>query len=309
MLTIWKQIFLITWMTPTRRSGFVLQQVFRSRSIAPEWIVPETAFLLPWVLTAHFYALRVEGAEASPAAGQGSSRPEGLAGSRSSPLREKSIVNDHLGPSRAIALEIPADQLQKDLERFRQKSLELGASMAEVIAADWVQIDERVRLKCSVSLCPNYDKSVHCPPHTPSTEFMRKALSRYAHAVLFALEVSPADHFSVRSVQRHAAGDWTRKCFEIVGTLETLAFGSGYYLAMGFGQGSCRKALCGQDKCLVLEGGSCPYPLKSRPSMEAVGIDVYGLATKVGWEIYPIYRSVNPAEVGRALSVGIVFVH
>jgi hypothetical protein len=43
--------------------------------------------------------------------------------------------------------------------------------------------------------------------------------------------------------------------------------------------------------------------------MEAVGIDVYGLVTRVGWEIYPIYRSVNPAEVPRALSVGIVFVH
>lgn len=204
---------------------------------------------------------------------------------------------------------MPPDRLQKDLEHLRQEAVGLGAAMSQVIPADWVQIDERVRLKCSVSLCPNYGRSVHCPPHTPSTEFMRKALSRYAHAVLFALDVRPVDHFSVRAVQRHAAEDWTRKCFEIVGNLETLAFGSGYYLAMGFGQGSCRKALCGQDKCLVLQGGTCPYALKSRPSMEAVGIDVYGLVTRVGWEIYPIYRSVNPAEVGRALSVGIVFVH
>jgi predicted metal-binding protein len=214
-----------------------------------------------------------------------------------------------LGPSRAIELKVSPDQLQKDLERFRQKSMELGASMAHVIPADWVEVDERVRLKCSVSLCPNYGKSVHCPPHTPSVEFMRKALSRYAHAILFALEISPVDHFSVRSIQRHAATDWTRKILEIVGTLETLAFGNGYYLATGFGQGSCRKALCGQDKCLVLEGGSCPHPLKSRPSMEAVGMDVYRLVTRVGWEIYPIYRSVNPAEVPRALSVGILFVH
>jgi predicted metal-binding protein len=78
---------------------------------------------------------------------------------------------------------------------------------------------------------------------------------------------------------------------------------------MGFSQGSCKRALCRQEKCLVLEGGNCPYPLKSRPSMEAVGIDVYGLVTRVGWKIYPIYRSVNPAEVPRALSVGIVFIY
>jgi predicted metal-binding protein len=78
---------------------------------------------------------------------------------------------------------------------------------------------------------------------------------------------------------------------------------------MGYGQASCKKALCGQETCLVLDGGKCPYPLKARPSMEAVGIDVYGLVTKVGWDIYPIYRSVNAADVPRALSVGIVFIH
>jgi len=219
------------------------------------------------------------------------------------------MLNDQLGPSRAITSEISPDQLQEDLEHFKQKAIELGASMVQVIPADWVQIDERVRLKCSIPLCPNYDKCLFCPPHTPSPEFMRKALSRYHHALLFALEVIPVDHFSVRATQRHAAADWTKKCFEITGGIETLAFGSGYYLAMGFGQGSCRRALCGQDKCLVLEGGLCPYPLKARPSMEAAGMDVYGLVNRVGWEIYPIYRSVNPAEVPRALSVGIVFIH
>jgi len=219
------------------------------------------------------------------------------------------MLNDQLGPSRVITSEIAPEQVQKDLVYFEQKAMELGASMAKVIPADWVQIDERVRLKCSVPLCPNYGKCHFCPPHTPSPEFMSKALSRYRHAVVFALEIIPVDHFSVRSTQRHAAAEWSRKCFEIVGNVETLAFGSGYYLAMGFTQGSCRRALCGQDQCLVLEGGSCPYPLKARPSMEAVGIDVYGLVTRVDWEIYPIYRSVNPAEVPRALSVGIVFIH
>jgi len=36
-----------------------------------------------------------------------------------------------------------------------------------------------------------------------------------------------------------------KKHFEIVGKIETLAFASGYHLAMGFGQSSCKKALCG----------------------------------------------------------------
>lgn len=181
--------------------------------------------------------------------------------------------------------------------------------MAEVIPANLVEIDERVRLKCSIPLCPYYDKSIFCPPHGPSLELMRKAVTRYSRALLFALIVTPVEHFSDRSKERQAAADWARKGFEIVGRIETLAFGSGYYLAMGFGQASCKKALCRQERCLLLDGSDCPYPLKARPSMEGAGMDVFGLVAKVGWDIYPIYRSVNPREVPRALSVGIVFIH
>jgi len=43
--------------------------------------------------------------------------------------------------------------------------------------------------------------------------------------------------------------------------------------------------------------------------MEAIGINVFSLAKKVGWGIYPIYRSINPKGVPRALSVGVVFIH
>jgi len=43
--------------------------------------------------------------------------------------------------------------------------------------------------------------------------------------------------------------------------------------------------------------------------MEGVGIDVFGLVAKVGWEIYPIYNRVDPRLVPCALSVGIVFIH
>jgi predicted metal-binding protein len=212
------------------------------------------------------------------------------------------------GPSRLIVLDIPDKELRHDLEYFQQKALEFGASMAEIIPSSWVQIDERVRLKCATPLCPYYNKSIHCPPHSASIELMRKAVSRYSHAILFALDVIPVACFADRSKKQQSA-KWSKKGLEIVGRLETLALGRGYYLAVGYGQASCKKALCGQERCLVLDGGKCPHPLKARPSMEAVGMDVYGLVTKVGWDIYPIYRSVNADEVPRALSVGIVFIH
>jgi predicted metal-binding protein len=169
------------------------------------------------------------------------------------------------GPSKLITLQKDHQAVERDLKEFRQKALDFGASMAEIIP-------------------------------------------RYSKAILFALDIDPPQEFSDRSKERDAVKEWARKCFEITGMLETLAFSRGYYLAMGFSQASCIKALCGLERCLVLEGSKCPYPLKSRPSMESAGIDVYRLVTKVGWDIYPIYRSVDPKEVPRALSVGLVFI-
>ena len=219
------------------------------------------------------------------------------------------MPKDKGGPSRKISLQIPENILKSDLETLKQEALELGASMAEVIPAEWVEIDERVRLKCSVPLCPYYDKNLYCPPQGPSLDLMRKAISRYTWALLFALDVIPPEEFADRSIEREAVLKWGRKGLEITSRIETLAFGKGYYLAMGFGQSSCLRILCGQERCLVLQGGKCPYPLQSRPSMESSGIDVYRLVTRVGWEIYPIYRSVDSKAVPRALSVGIVFIH
>jgi len=138
---------------------------------------------------------------------------------------------------------------------------------------------------------------------------MRKAFSRFHWAVLFRSDVAPIEDFTdvTRYLPHGAKHD--RQTMEIVGKIETLAFADGYYLAVGFSSGSCKTTLCGGMLCQVLDSGRCRFPLKARPSMEAVGIDVYGLATKVGWEIYPIYNGIDPNLAPCASSVGIVFIH
>ncbi len=218
------------------------------------------------------------------------------------------MPEDRHAVSRKIPLHTPDDILKRDLETLKQETFEFGASMAEIIPAEWVEIDERVRLKCSVPLCPYYDKNPFCPPRGPSLDSMRAAVRRYTWALLFAIDVIPPGEFADHSIEREAIVKWGKKCLEVTSRVETLALGRGYYLAMGLGQASCLKILCGQERCVALGGGRCPYPLQSRPSMEGSGIDVFRLVTKVGWEIYPIYRSVDPKAVPRALSVGIVFV-
>lgn len=219
-------------------------------------------------------------------------------------------MEEKKGASKLIKLQIPPTDLKKDLEYFKEKTIELGASIAEIIPAELVEIDERVLLKCANPLCSYYSMCIHCPPHNSfETNFIRKALSKYHWAILFALDVKPIEHFAGDAEERRNGIRWSTKCMEIAGRIETLAFGNGYYLSLGLSQSCCLRALCKQDMCLILEGKKCPFPLKSRSSMECLGIDVFRLVTKVGWDIYPIYRSVNPKEVLRALAVGIVFIY
>ncbi len=45
---------------------------------------------------------------------------------------------------------VKEEELRKDLERFKEKALEFGASAAAVIPASQVIVEERVRMKCLV---------------------------------------------------------------------------------------------------------------------------------------------------------------
>lgn len=141
---------------------------------------------------------------------------------------------------------------------------------------------------------------------------MRQALARYRWAILFKRDVEPAAPHVLKPDKRAGLPPSTfhNGTYDVVGNLEALAFNDGYYLALGFSGGSCKAAFCRNLPCQALQGGGCRFPLRGRPSMEGVGIDVFDLANKVGWPVYPIaHKDVDPASIGCAISVGIVFVH
>ncbi len=212
------------------------------------------------------------------------------------------------GTSRVISGQVAEETLKADLENYRQKALEIGASEAKVIPAEWAEVDERVRLKCSIPPCPNYGRCGYCPPHTPEPEFMRKAFSRYNWAVFFKNDVPAEDFADVNRYYPHGRKHQRKTC-EIAAKVELSAFADGYRFALGLGAGGCRDTLCNGGLCQMLDSGRCPHILMARPSMEAVGIDACGLINRVGWEVYPIYRSMEPESVPCGISVGIVFIH
>jgi predicted metal-binding protein len=207
-----------------------------------------------------------------------------------------------------ITVDMNADRLPADLERYKAKAIELGASRATIVKVNEIPVDDRVVLKCQIPRCFGYGTSAHCPPNTMKPAELREILKGYEWAVFFALDVSPEvivrDRHTIK--ERESA---YQKIFNIVNQIESMAFYDGHYLAFGFAAGSCRHTFCSQqESCQALEGKRCRISLRSRPSMEAVGIDVYKMATSIGWDIYPIGSNAKPENICKGTLAGIVIV-
>jgi predicted metal-binding protein len=202
-------------------------------------------------------------------------------------------------------------KMQEDLGLFRQKALELGAAGAEIIRADQLVVDERVRLKCLIPRCLRAGETPNCPPHAPDLDLVRKAFARYSWGLLIKTHVEPMSDFIPGSNRDKTGIDrsllFHQKTATIVWEIERLAYKHGYSLAMGLGGGSCKDYLCHGLVCQFKDSGRCRFPLRARPAMEALGIDVVDIIGKAGWSAYPLID--DPAEIPCATSVGLVLIN
>ena len=200
--------------------------------------------------------------------------------------------------------------VKANLERYRALALELGASDAVILRAEDVVVDERVRLKCLVPRCLRAGETPNCPPNAPDLDLIRKALSRFSWAVLLKCDVGPIEDYAPGSgktrEEKRRVLSFHRQSGEVVYELERQAYKDGYHLAMGFGGGSCKDYLCQGMICQFLDSGRCRFPHRSRPAMEAMGIDVISLINKVGWQAYALGDDLE--NIPCAITVGIVFI-
>ena len=221
--------------------------------------------------------------------------------------------------------------VENELTRYCELAIRLGASDAKTIGADQIIVERRVSAKCAIPKCSGYGTCANCPPYAPSPLEVREIVKEYKYAIFVRLKLPPeeltdssgnpeAKKANPPKILETVSGveplkapnrprDATPKIFEIVSGVESKAFYDGHYLAMGFGGGSCRRALCGLNACSVLmPGGSCRHALKSRPSMEAVGMDAFRMAVNVGWDIYPMGKATCPADVPHGSRLGLVLI-
>jgi predicted metal-binding protein len=147
-------------------------------------------------------------------------------------------------------------KIKKDLKQLATFAKSKGAVEAKGIPIEHVVMDERVYYKCLYG-CPRYNSSKMCPPNTPLPADFERALRKYQWGIL----VKTRPH----------------EINEIVVAVEREAFLLGHYLALGLRGGPC--PLC--PECTDRKE-NCRNPEKARPSMEAVGIDVFATLKNAG---------------------------
>lgn len=177
------------------------------------------------------------------------------------------------------------------LDRLCENALSYGASAAVSMNARDIVLDPRVRLKCMVPQCANYGRNLMCPPNVMDMGAFSAALGRYAEAILvqhpIPLDTDFMKEFEGSSIEDiYDSGEYhermarsERQFQDLLGRLESDALGLGYRFAAALTGGPCR--LC--DECVGQRSGErCRHPFRSRPSMEAMGIDVYRTARNAG---------------------------
>ena len=90
-----------------------------------------------------------------------------------------------------ITVDRQAARLPKDLEKYCQKALEMGATQAKVVSAQEIIVDDRVPLKCQIPRCFGYGAGAQCPPNTLKPAELRELLQKFQFAVFFIKEVPP----------------------------------------------------------------------------------------------------------------------
>jgi len=178
-----------------------------------------------------------------------------------------------------------------DLDKLCQLARSYGASGAAVLGTRGIVVDPRVRMKCMIPRCANYGRNLMCPPHVMEVEEFSRALKRYLHSIVvqYPIPLDPEfmEGLKDRSIEEiYDRGEYNRRMVEserqfaaLLDRLEKDALNMGYRFATALTGGPCR--LC--DECVGLRSGeTCRHPFRARPSMEAMGIDVYLTARNAG---------------------------
>jgi predicted metal-binding protein len=137
---------------------------------------------------------------------------------------------------------------------------------------EFLVLDERIRSYCTQNRCGNYGKSYMCPPLVPPLDIIKGKLRKFHSGVLFQYTIN-IDAKSDWERVRQSMVSFHNKILEMEEFLKRM----GNKEVWGMTAGTC--GLC--EVCRAESQKPCAHPDKARASLEALGIDVIALLTKL----------------------------
>jgi predicted metal-binding protein len=164
----------------------------------------------------------------------------------------------------------------KNLNRNRYGELDALFNEYGYVDFKWIDptkivVSQWVRMKCMFG-CREYGQNGSCPPNVPSVSECERFFHEYSAAVIFHFEKTvdkPED--------RHA---WSSKVNLKLAKLEREVFLAGYERAFLLFMDSC--CICAD---CTGERENCKEPRLSRPSPEAMAVDVFTTVRQFGFPI------------------------
>ena len=117
--------------------------------------------------------------------------------------------------ARKAIKDISGEVLQQDLEKYRKKAIEFGATDTKIITVGLIEIDDRVRGKCIQPLCDRYESNQNWPPYAPDLDAVRRE-KKYHYAILCKLEVPAEKLAGPKAASKRLYYPYFRKINEIV---------------------------------------------------------------------------------------------
>lgn len=164
------------------------------------------------------------------------------------------------------------------IEALAEIARELGADDASLLEAAEIVVRDNLAALCRTG-CPNYGKSMSCPPHVAGPEELRRLAAAGRHALVVRLDATRDEMLSAKR------REVMQRLHRIVAGVERAARERGFDQARAFAGGGCKDLFCADHQdCRVLAGrGECRNPDLARPSMSGFGVDVSLLAQSAGW--------------------------
>lgn len=182
--------------------------------------------------------------------------------------------------------------VEEDLSTLCSNAKSYGAVRVSVLPAGQVVIDPRVRLKCLAPVCPNYGVNLMCPTRVMDHEEFTRVLRCYSHGILVQSSICDSPEKMQDFMNGESLGiteaeteypmtirKGLNDLLDLICKLERDAVNMGYRFSAGLSGGPCK--LC--DRCVGQKSGApCKHPMRARPSMQAMGIDVFKTAENAG---------------------------